>query len=270
MAEGMTQQLTYLFKTRTIFFAQEETGVCFPRKKAFFSESVGTICACTRHADACILARMEWNDRFMMLFREATERYLMNTRTPVERFFLPEECDFLASIGQQPAELHAFIQDYAMQGEPSPSSALLIAATRRAFFLTAQRGISGNAAPVKAASLPPETEEFQEIPYLPRIIRKAEAKLFGTLDPAVMYPDAKDRNFLRENGNIHPNDFLQLVWNTRSDRQKIITAVLHAIQQQESGSSAPAEPQPAATPAPAPQADAAADSAPRQTELNLG
>ncbi len=213
---------------------------------------------------------MEWNDRFMQIFREATERYHLNTRTPVDRFFLPEECDFLISIGQQPGELHGFIQDYAVLGEPSPSSALLIAATRRAFFLTAQRGISGNAAPVKAENLPPETDEFQEIAYLPRIIRKAEAKLFGTLEPRLMYPDTKDRQFLREHGDIHPNDFLQLVWNTRSDRQKIITAVLNAIQQQESRNtqepSAPSQPEfrqeePAA---------AGTEQTPKQTEFNLG
>ncbi|MBQ3240377.1 MAG: hypothetical protein IJB00_04240 [Akkermansia sp.] len=214
---------------------------------------------------------MEWNDRFMQLFREATERYHLNTRTPVDRFFLPEECDFLASIGQQPGELHGFIQDYAVLGEPSPSSALLIAATRRSFFLTAQRGISGNAAPVKADSLPPETDEFQEIAYLPRIIRKAEAKLFGTLEPRIMYPDAKDRQFLREHGNIHPNDFLQLVWSTRSDRQKIITAVLNAIRQQDSREAAePAAP--AQTEPRQEQLSNVSDEtpSPKQTELNLG
>ena len=165
--------------------------------------------------------------------------------------------------------LHGFIQDYAVLGEPSPSSALLIAATRRSFFLTAQRGISGNAAPVKAANLPPETDEFQEIAYLPRIIRKAEAKLFGTLDATVMYPDAKDRQFLREHGDIHPNDFLQLVWSTRSDRQKIITAVLNAIQQQEGQDNIPTPAQPQETPASSP-ASAPTEQTPKQTELNLG
>lgn len=213
---------------------------------------------------------MEWNDRFMMLFREAVERYLLNSRTPIDRFFLPEESDFLASIGYKPAEMHAVIQDYAMLGEPSPSAALLIASTRRSFFLTAQRGISGNAAPVTAKDLPAETEEFQEIAYLPRIIRKAEAKLFGTLDTGIMYPDARDRQFLRENGNIHPNDFLQLVWSTRCDRQKIITAVLNAIQQQAGDQSpAPAAPAGANESAPEPH-QTPADSTPRQTELNLG
>ena len=206
----------------------------------------------------------------MLLFRESVERYLLNSRTPVDRFFLPEECDFLAEIGHKPAELHGFIQDYAMLGEPSPSTALLIAATRRAFFLTTQRGISGNSAPV--SQLPPETDEFQEIAYLPRIIRKAETKLFGSLDPSIMYPDAKDRRFLKEHGDIHPNDFLNLICTTRGDRQQIISAVLNAMRQQESKEAATAAPAPEeAEQAPAEQdtPKEATDQTPHQTELRL-
>lgn len=172
---------------------------------------------------------MEWNDRYMTLFREAAERYLTNPHTGVERFFLPDEVDFLASIGSKPEEMHHFIADYCTLGEPSPSTTLMVAAQRRAFFLTTQRGISGNAAEVKAASLPAETEEFQEIPYLPRIIRKAEAMLFGTLDKLLLYPDAKDREFLRTHGQFHPADFLALVGSARGDRQKIVSAVLAAM-----------------------------------------
>lgn len=199
----------------------------------------------------------------MQLFREAVERYLQNPRTPVDRFFLPEECDFLASIGHKPGEMHGFVQDYAVMGEPSPSSALLIASTRRSFFLTAQRGISGNAAPITAKDLPNETDDFQEIVYLPHIIRKAEAKLFGTLDPKLMFPNAKDRAFLREHGGIAPNDFLHLVWSTRSDRQKMITAVLNAIHQaDEKNATAPQ------AHAPEPNSEQP-NQEPRQTSLNF-
>lgn len=190
---------------------------------------------------------MEWNDRFMTLFREAAERALINSHTSADRFFLPDETEFLASIGLRPEEMYHFIADYTTAGEPSPSCALLIAAIRRSFFLTTQRGISGNAAEVKAASLPAETEEFQEIAYLPRIIRKAEAMLFGTLDKALMYPDAKDREFLREHGRIHPADFLAQVGAARGDRQKMVSAVLTAMRND------------TATPA----------SAPKQSELHL-
>lgn len=175
---------------------------------------------------------MEWNDRFMSLFREAVERYLLNPQTPAERFYLPEEQDFLKTIGYQPAEMHGYVREYAEKGAPSPSTTLLIAAVRRHYFLNAMRGISGNPKLIKASDLPAETEEFQEIPYLPRIIRKAEAKLYGILSPDIMYGDEKDREFLRTHGNFHLADFLQLTAAARSDRQKLVSAVLNAMRNQ--------------------------------------
>lgn len=184
---------------------------------------------------------MEWNDRLMTLFREATERRLINPHTAAERFFLPDETEFLASIGLRPEEVYLAIADYSTLGAPSPTTMLLVAAQRRSFFLTTQRGISGTATEVKAASLPAETEEFQEIPYLPRIIRKAEAMLFGTLDKTLFFPDVQDREFLKTHGDMPPADFLQLVVSARGDRQKIVTAVLNAMR-------AAAEAAPAHTP----------------------
>lgn len=187
---------------------------------------------------------MEWNDRFMTLFREAAERYLVNPHAGTEHLLLPDEIEFLGTIGLRAEDMHHFIADYCTQGAPSPTTALLVAAQRRSFFLTTLRGISGNAAEVKAASLPPETEEFQEIPYLPRLARKAEAVLFGTLDKTLMYPDAKDREFLQSHGAIPAADFLALVSASRGDRQKIVSAVLTAMSH---------SPSPAAPAAPTPQ-----------------
>ncbi len=172
---------------------------------------------------------MEWNNRFMTLFKDAVERYHLNPQTVVERFFLPDELEFLTSIGSSAHEMHGCVQDYAIHGEPTPSTALLIAAARRSFFMTQQRGMSGNAQPVRAKDLPSENDEFQEIPYLPRIISKASAKLYGTLDPSVMYYCEKDRQFLREHGDIHPADFLYLTWAARGDKQKIVMHVLNAM-----------------------------------------
>lgn len=203
---------------------------------------------------------MEWNDNFMSMLHAAVERYHERPQTAADRFFLPDELKLLADIGYAPEEMHGYVQDYATLGDPSPGTILLIAAARRSFFLTSQRGISGNAKPVKANDLPAETDDYQGIPYLPRIIRKAEAKLFGTLDASLMYYCAKDRRFLREHGNIHPADFLYLTWNAHGDKQKMVTAVLNAMR---ANASAPAEsPQPA-TPQPTPSAK------PVQSELNL-
>lgn len=176
--------------------------------------------------------RMEWNDRFMTLFREAVERYLLNPQITAERFYMPEEQEFLKSIGYQPAEMHGYVREYAEKGAPSPSTALIIASVRRHYFLNAMRGISGNAKPITAKDLPAETDEFQGIAYLPRIIRKAEAKLYGILAPGIMYGDEKDREFLRTHGNFHLADFLQLAASARSDRQKLVSAVLNAMRNQ--------------------------------------
>lgn len=198
---------------------------------------------------------MEWNDSFMAMLRNAAERYHEQPQKSVERFFLPDELKLLADIGYRPAEMHAYVQDYATLGDPSPSTILLIAAARRSFFVTSQRGISGNAKLVKGADLPSEAEDFQGVPYLPRIIRKAEAKLFGTLDPSIMYYCAKDRQFLREHGQIHPADFLYLTWNAHGDKQKVVTAVLNAMRAN--------SPTPADTPTEMPTGK------PIQCELNL-
>lgn len=200
---------------------------------------------------------MEWNDRFLSLFRDGVERYHQNSRLSAESFFLPEELEFLETIGYQAEEMRGYIQDYAVLGEPTPSTALMIAAMRRSYFIISQRGISGNTNPVRAQDLPAETEEFQEIPYLPRIIRKAEAKMYGTLDPGIMYGDEKDRRFLKEHGDIHLADFLYWAWIFRGDRQKMVTAVLNAIR-----AAAPAA-------AVAPQPEPAAVDVPTQTEFHL-
>lgn len=172
---------------------------------------------------------MEWDNTFMILLKDAVARYHEQPNAPAASFFLPAECDFLAEIGYTPAEMYGYVRDYATMGDPSPSTILLIAATRRCFFITSQRGIFGNARPVTEADLPSEDEDFQEIRYLPRIMRKAEAKLHGTLSSDLMYYCAKDREFLRSHGDIHPADFLHLTWAAHGDRQRMITAVINAM-----------------------------------------
>lgn len=172
---------------------------------------------------------MEWDNKFMTLLKDAVARFLEQGSATPASLFLPNECEFLTEIGYTPAEMFAYVRDYATCGTPSPSTILLIAATRRCFFITSQRGIFGNAKPITEADLPAEDDDFQEIRYLPRIMRKAEAKLHGTLGDDLMFYCEKDREFLRTHGDIHPADFLHLTWASHGDRQRIITAVINAI-----------------------------------------
>ena len=170
----------------------------------------------------------------MHVFRNAVARFHEHPGMTAERLFLPDECQFFTEIGHNPGEVFDYVKDYATLGDPAPNTILLIAAARRSFFVNNQRGISGNAQPVTEEDLPSETDDFQGITYLPRIMRKAEAKLHGTLGAGLMFYCAKDRTFLREI-DIHPIDFLQLVLNAHGDRQKVVTAIIAAIKNVQNG-----------------------------------
>lgn len=167
----------------------------------------------------------------MTMFRAAVARFHAQPQTQADCFFLPDECKFLSEIGYTEQEMYAYIHAYATEGDPSPSTILLIAAMRRSFFITSQRGIFGNAKPVSEEDLPAEAEDYQGIAYLPRMIRKAEAKLHGTLGEGLMYYCERDREFLRTHGKIHPADFLHLTWAAHGDKQRMITAVINAMRQ---------------------------------------
>ncbi len=171
---------------------------------------------------------MEWNDKFMSMFTEMVARFHTQKPAVGEQFVLPHEQELLSSIGCTPQEMYDYVEDYAQLGDPSPGTILLIAAARRSFFLTVQRGMGG-AAQLRETDLPRPEETLQDISYLPRIIRKAEAKLYGTLPSGTMFYCANDRAFLREHGDIHPADFLYVVWGAHGDRQKVISYVLRMM-----------------------------------------
>ena len=137
----------------------------------------------------------DWNDTFYDLFREAVGRYHEGHRN-VDGFFTDQEIIFLSSIGCRTRELFDFVETYARTGEPSPTTVLLMAAARRDFFLTG-------------------------LPYLPRLIAKARAKLVGSMGDDIIYCCENDRRFFRDHGNIHPADFLRVVWAAGDSDPKV-------------------------------------------------
>lgn len=176
---------------------------------------------------------MFWNDQFEALFQESVVRFQEGQRN-IETFFTEREKSFLASIGYKPREMFDFVEDYGQEGVPTPSTSLLVAAVRRDYFLTIQEGHFSTEEPVTVNQLPTFGDQLQDIAYLPRIIKKAEAKLRGTLDPDVMFCCGGDRNFLREHGNIHPADFLRVVWAAKGDESKIASYVKAAMRESDS------------------------------------
>lgn len=163
--------------------------------------------------------RMTWNDTFLALFERCVAEYL-GGNLDFETHYMPEDRAFLAAIGYQPREFFDFVEDFCEQGNPSATTALLIAAVRRDYFITVQLGGPGGP-PLTRDDLPTFGDELAGITYLPRILAKARAKLRGELDPDLMFGCGGDRNFLQQHGEIHPADFLRRVWAAGTNDRKL-------------------------------------------------
>lgn len=164
-----------------------------------------------------------WHHELKRLFAMALERYRAGERDPARC------CDafgaaYLDTIGMRPQELYDFAEDHAKRdGDPDWETILLIQAARRDYFLTVQRGRwSGKLADMEA--LPPKDAELAGIPWLPRLIEKARAKLHGEMPADLMYDCGGDRKFFREHG-LHPADFLRHFWAVEGHPEKILAYV---------------------------------------------
>lgn len=153
---------------------------------------------------------MPWNDRFLALFELCCARYRGGDQD-FTRYYSADDLAFLGSIGCKPREFFDFVEDLCGEGEPSASTALLIAAARRDYFMVVQKGVPSGKV-IGRDDLPTFGDELGGMPYLPRILTKARAKLRGELDPDLMFCCGGDRKFLRDHGDIHPADFLRHVW----------------------------------------------------------
>ena len=166
---------------------------------------------------------MTWNDTFLELFDRCSAAYRGGNRN-FESYYNDSDLAFLKSIGCQTREFFDFVEDFCDSGAPSPGTALLIAAVRRDFFIVVQNG-GKSPALLTRDNVPTFGETLEGIPYLPRILAKARAKLRGELDPDLMFCCGGDCNFLAKHGNIHPADFLRHVWSAGTDDQKIASWV---------------------------------------------
>jgi hypothetical protein len=172
-------------------------------------------------AEFPLYSAMTWNDTFLALFDRCLAAYRSGD-TDFTGYYSADDLQFLASIGCQPREFFDFVEDFGGEGEPSISTALLIAAVRRDYFLTIQNGIPSTTI-LTGNDLPTFGDELGGMPYLPRILAKGRAKLKGELDPDLMFGCGGDRHFLRNHGDIHPADFLRHLWAAGDDDQKIAT-----------------------------------------------
>lgn len=162
----------------------------------------------------------------MELFHRCVENYKSGDND-FEGYYSEGDRSLLQEIGYKPRELFDFVEDFVDEGVPDPTTALLIASARRDYFQVMQQS---EPSPVEITrnDLPSFSDELEGIPYLPRIIKKARAKLRGEMDPDLMFSCGGDRKFLREHGNIHPADFLRVVWSADDDDGRILKFVKQA------------------------------------------
>ena len=164
----------------------------------------------------------DWAENFRVIYLHTVAAYRAGQRDPAT-ICTPEQTAFLASIGCSPQEVFDFAEDGCLGGEPAFETVLLITAVRRDYLLVEQAGRPSGKV-IDAGQLPAKSAELGGIAWLPRIIQKAGAKLRGEMPPELMYGCGGDRPFLRS-VNIHPADFLRLVWSVKGDPQKVLAFV---------------------------------------------
>ena len=164
----------------------------------------------------------QWDSEFSQLFTRCLDRYNNGDRD-YTTYYTNEDLGFLYSIGYKEREFFDFVEDFADERVPTPTTALLVAAVRRDFFMTIQKGKLSQDV-LRPEDLPARDAEWDGFVWLPRITAKARAKLRGELDPDIMYSCGGDRKFLGTHG-IHPADFLRVTWAARDNDEALVSYV---------------------------------------------
>ena len=163
------------------------------------------------------MTNYSWAERHQQLYQKSVLQYEAGGRDAAS-FFSTEEVEFLRSIGATAMELYDYAEDAS---ELSCDTALLITSARRDYFLSV---LGGQHSATMVREFPARDAELSGIAWLPRLIVKAQARLRGELAPELMYCCGGDRKFFKEY-DIHPADFLRVVWAADGDHAKILDYV---------------------------------------------
>ncbi len=133
------------------------------------------------------------------------------------------DIEYLASLGVSAQVLLDYAEDCSRSGDPDCATFVRVVEIRRDYLRTVQKGIPcANVVPEPA--LPLREDEWDGIPWLPRIAQKAKCFLEGSLCRDVMYGCSGDRAFLRKHLLTLPG-FLEKVRDSGDDRAKIMQYV---------------------------------------------
>ncbi|MGE4183165.1 MAG: DUF5069 domain-containing protein [Limisphaerales bacterium] len=163
-----------------------------------------------------------WAEAFRAAYRRARQAYEEGAGSPALAVSEPDR-EFLGEIGCSPQEIFDFVEDDVTVGEPDLETALRITRVRWEYFQEVEKGQSPGRLQ-RVQEFPPPGETLGGIPWLPRIISKARAKLRGELPQELMFGCGGDRHFLREHG-LAPDRFLEAVWKAGDNDAEILDYV---------------------------------------------
>lgn len=135
-------------------------------------------------------------------------------------FFADAEREWLLANGMTPQEIYDFAEDVSNYGEPDFTTFAMVTDIRRSFFLH-RLGGKHSETKIDSSTYPAKSDEVDGIPWLPRLIEKAKAKLHGQLDDDTMYGCGGDRRFFKDH-NIHPAEFLAVVRDNLDNDRAVI------------------------------------------------
>ena len=159
-----------------------------------------------------------FHTRLKEIWQKGYDDYQAGGRKP-GAYLTDEDQAFLAEIGANQQDVYDATDDFIRYGGPDWESFWSMQTIRFNYFQLVMEGQPGTyIRPL--AEYTPRQAELNGIPWLPRIIEKAKDKLRGELEPDVMYCCGGDRDFFQKH-NLHPTEFLQLVWINFDDPQAI-------------------------------------------------
>jgi hypothetical protein len=163
-----------------------------------------------------------WEHDFSDLFQVCVEKY-KNGHQKASGLVDAKGQEFLKSIGYGEQEFFDFVEDFARDGQPTLETALKIAAVRRDYFTEVQKGKTSSHK-ISMENLPAKDAEVEGIPWLPRLLPKAEAKLRGEMPSDLMFGCGGDRKFFKTH-QIDPAEFLRKVWKANGKHTEVISWV---------------------------------------------
>lgn len=150
---------------------------------------------------------------------KASANYGNGCRNP-DQILSPDDLTKLTKLGVSAQFLYDAVDDLMRYGEPSKTVFVELAKMRVDYFQTtlcSQPPVHI----VQESELPPKSAEFQGVPWLPRITRKAQCFLEGSLCNDIMYGCAGDRSFLKKYNATLPA-FLAVVRDTHGDPSRAL------------------------------------------------